>query len=298
MNKLIEFLQVFAVRNTAAKMTDTGTGRPKYTNPQKSLADRGFTVTQYPDGTTSYSHEMDTKEDDKKGSGVAWYGNSGGQAAAAPSTVQPQSFNYDDSTYRDTMAKLNEYKGNYASPFDADLQNLYGQILNRDKFHYDINSDALYQQYRDQYVQQGQNAMRDTMGQAAALTGGYGSSYGQNVGQQAYNSYLQNLNDIVPELYDRAYQQYSDDFNRDVTAYQTAFEADNNAYNRYANERDYWTDRSDTEYNKMLTNAANMAAMGDFSGYAALYGDEAANRMYNSWAWQNEDLARKLGFIK
>lgn len=297
MNKLIEFLQVFAIKTTNTKMTDTGTGQKAYTNPQASLAARGFTVTQYPDGTTSYSHQIDNKEDEKKGP-VSWYGNSGGQAAAAPSTVQPQTFNYDDSTYQETMAKLNEYKGNYASPYDADLQNLYGQILNRDKFHYDINSDALYQQYRDQYVQQGQNAMRDTMGRAAALTGGYGSSYGQNVGQQAYNSYLQNLNDIVPELYDRAYQQYSDDFNRDLTAYQTAYEADNNAYNRYANERDYWTDRSDTEYNKMLTNAANMAAMGDFSGYAALYGDESANRMYNSWAWQNEDLARKLGFIK
>lgn len=274
MNKLIEFLQVFV----RAEATDAGRA---YKDPPK-----------YTSGTPK-------EEPEEKKNPVTWYGNNGTQAAAAPAPkVQKQAFNYDDSTYKDTMAKLNEYKGNYASPYDADLQNLYGQILNRDKFHYDINSDALYQQYRDQYVQQGQNAMRDTMGQAAALTGGYGSSYGQNVGQQAYNSYLQNLNDIVPELYDRAYQQYSDDFNRDVTAYQTAYEADNNAYNRYNNERDYWTGRNDTEYNKMLTNAANMAAMGDFSGYAALYGEEAANRMYNSWVWQNEDLARKLGYLK
>ena len=42
------------------------------------------------------------------------------------------------------------------------------------------------------------------MGQAAALTGGYGSTYGEQVGQQAYNAYLQNLNDIVPQLQQQA----------------------------------------------------------------------------------------------
>ena len=47
-------------------------------------------------------------------------------------------------------------------------------------------------------MQQGKQAMQDTMGQAAALTGGYGSTYGQAVGQQQYDAYLQNLNDEVP----------------------------------------------------------------------------------------------------
>ena len=50
--------------------------------------------------------------------------------------------------------------------------------------------------------------MQDTMGQAAALTGGYGSTYGQNAGQQAYNAYLQNLGDVVPELYEIARSRY------------------------------------------------------------------------------------------
>ena len=186
----------------------------------------------------------------------------------------------------------------YNSKYGEQLEQILQKITNPEGFKYSFAGDALFNSARDIAVQNGKQAAMDVAGQAAALTGGYGSSYGQNVGQQAYNSYLQNLNDIVPELYDRAYQQYSDDFNRDVTAYQTAYEADNNAYNRYNNEREYWTGRNDTEYNKMLTNAANMAAMGDFSGYAALYGDEAANRMYNSWVWQNEDLARKLGYLK
>ena len=51
------------------------------------------------------------------------------------------------------------------------------QYLNREAFQYDLNADALYQQYQNRYQELGRNAMKDTMGQAAALTGGYGSSY-------------------------------------------------------------------------------------------------------------------------
>ena len=52
-------------------------------------------------------------------------------------------------------------------------------------------------------------AMQDTMGQAAAMTGGYGNSYAQSVGQQAYQASLDNLNDIIPELYQMAYDRYN-----------------------------------------------------------------------------------------
>ena len=89
------------------------------------------------------------------------------------------------------------------------LNDTINQINNREKFSYDLNGDALYQQYKDKYIQQGKMAMMDTMGQAQAMTGGYGNSYAQSVGQQAYQSSLQNLNDIVPELYQLALDQYN-----------------------------------------------------------------------------------------
>jgi hypothetical protein len=82
--------------------------------------------------------------------------------------------------------------------------------LNRGDFQYDFNADALYQNYKDRYTQLGKMAMQDTMGQAAALTGGYGSSYAQNVGQQAYNQYMTGLADVIPELYQMAYARYQD----------------------------------------------------------------------------------------
>lgn len=115
------------------------------------------------------------------------------------------------------------------------------RILNREEFSYDLDGDALYQQYKDQYLQQGKLAMQDTMGQAAALTGGYGNSYAQTVGQQAYNQYLGQLNAVVPELYSlvrsRCTQEGNDLWNlynayadREAQDYQQSQNSQNSAY--------------------------------------------------------------------
>lgn len=225
-----------------------------------------------------------------------------------------------DKSYQDALAALDsiEKPESYAGTYEAKLQNLYDAILGREKFHYDLNSDELYRQYRDQYVQQGKQAMIDTQGQAAALTGGYGSSYGQSVGQQTYDSHLQRLNDIVPELYDRAYSQYKDDLDRDVQAYGLTKDMANTEYSRYRdslsdyiNERNYLTDRadktfdrnykiwsddqsmrksiSDTEYAKLAAEAEAMAQYGNFDGYAAMFGQKTANEMKRMWETLNAE---------
>ena len=93
--------------------------------------------------------------------------------------------------------------------YNNKAQGYMGQIEEREPFSFDVNSDPLYEQLKDQYIQQGQMAMMDTMGQAAAMTGGYGNSYAQTVGQQAYNQYIGQLNDAVPELYGMAYDKYA-----------------------------------------------------------------------------------------
>ena len=98
--------------------------------------------------------------------------------------------------------------GQYTSQWQQQLDDVMGKILNREKFSYDLNGDALYNQYKDQYTRQGKLAMQDTMGQAAALTGGYGNSYAQQVGQQTYQGYLGQLNDRIPELYNLALSKY------------------------------------------------------------------------------------------
>lgn len=108
------------------------------------------------------------------------------------------------------------------APYIEQLNSLYDQIMNRKPFQYDLNGDLLYRQMADQYTQLGQQAMRDTMGQAAALTGGYGNSYAELAGNQAYQQYLTALNQQIPDLYDRAYNVYQDDMDWLIQQYQLA----------------------------------------------------------------------------
>ena len=74
--------------------------------------------------------------------------------------------------------------------YDSQYQALYQQMAQREPFSYDPDTDPVYQSLAAQYQTQGQQAMTDTMAQAAGLTGGYGSSYAQSAGQQAYQNSL------------------------------------------------------------------------------------------------------------
>ena len=107
---------------------------------------------------------------------------------------------------------------------DAELERLYAAITGRPAFSYDPASDPVYNSYAQSYRRRGRLAMRDTMGQAAALTGGYGSSYAQSVGQQQYDSYLQSLGEALPELYGIAWQRYNAEGDALKTAWELASE--------------------------------------------------------------------------
>ena len=93
-------------------------------------------------------------------------------------------------------AKPQGYNSKYAPQMESILQ----QITNPDKFKYEFNGDEMFKYYADLYTQKGKQASMDAMGQAAALTGGYGNSYAQQAGQQGYQQYLMNLYDRGMDL--------------------------------------------------------------------------------------------------
>lgn len=123
--------------------------------------------------------------------------------------------------------------GGYKSQWQSQLDDTMNRIMNREKFTYDLNGDALWKTYKDQYMTGGKMAMMDTMGQAAALTGGYGNSYAQGVGQQAYQGYLQGLNDKIPELYQLAMDQYDREGNAMLQQYGLLQDAESMDYSRF-----------------------------------------------------------------
>lgn len=137
----------------------------------------------------------------------------------------------------------------YQSKWQQGLSDTLDQILNREKFTYDLGSDALYRQYKDRYVQQGRLAMEDTVGRVSALTGGYGNSYAQQAGQQAYHGYLQGLTDKIPELYALALETYDREGKDLRDRYDLMNEAEDDAYSRYRDYYSNWEAEGDRLYN-------------------------------------------------
>lgn len=148
-------------------------------------------------------------------------------------------------TYSRLQNTLNNKPGAFSSSYTDKLNNLYDQLMNRGKFEYNFNADPMYQMYREQYTQQGKSAMQDTMGQAAALTGGYSSSYSQTAGQQTYQNYLTQLNDMIPELRNQAYQEWQAEGEDLKDKYNLTQNAYDNEYNQYRDTVSDWQqDRS------------------------------------------------------
>ena len=71
------------------------------------------------------------------------------------------------------------------------------------------------------------------MGQTAALTGGYGSSYSQAVGQEQYGAYLEKLGNVMPQLYSAAYSRYKSEGDALSEQYAMAVKRGESEYNRY-----------------------------------------------------------------
>ena len=155
-------------------------------------------------------------------------------------------------------AQLNAILGQkpeeYTSRYDDQISQLISNLTSgQQKFDYNFNDDELFKYYSDLYQNQGRQAAADVMGQAAALTGGYGNSYAQSAGNQAYQQYLTNLYDKGMEMRDRAYQQYQDDLTNRYNQLGVLQNAENTDYGRFRdtltdwmNERGYYTDRADT----------------------------------------------------
>ena len=130
--------------------------------------------------------------------------------------------------------------GEYTSKWQQQLDAAMDKILNREAFSYDLNGDALYRQHTDRAGKNGRLAMMDTMGQAAAMTGGYGSSYAQSAGQQAYQKQMDTLTDQAAQLYDRARQDYDRQGQTDRDRYDILRQRENSSYNQYKQGLSSW----------------------------------------------------------
>lgn len=166
------------------------------------------------------------------------------------------------------------------------LNDTLNKIANREKFSYDLNGDALYQQYKDQYTALGKLAMTDTSAMAQANTGGYANSYAVTAGNQAYQGYLNQLNQMVPELYKLALDKYEREGQDLYNQYGLYSDAYNREYGEHRDTVSDWNTRYDQLYNKYRDNRSF-----DFQEYQQNVSENQWNMSYQQ---QNDQFNRNL----
>lgn len=162
----------------------------------------------------------------------------------------------------------------YAGRYDQALSQALDTLMQQPSFRYRLDGDALYKRYRDSAVKNGRLAMEDTLGQGAALTGGYGNSYAQSAGQQAYARQLDALGDRIPELYTLAMEQYRLQSQGLKDKYNLLLGADSRDYGRYTDSLAAWQKEADR-----LLEAYRTQRKLDYQTYR----DDIAD-----WKWQTE----------
>lgn len=161
--------------------------------------------------------------------------------------------------YKDKLQDVEDNKpGPFQSKYTDMINNVLQGILNNKEFSYtgkDLMNDDLYKMYSDMYTQNARKSMQDAMGNAQAMTGGYGSTYSQAAGQQAYDNQMSQMNAVALELADRAYDRYLNQQQDRYNQMGVLTGLDNTDYGRYRDtvgdwkdDRNYYANRYDSEY--------------------------------------------------
>lgn len=194
--------------------------------------------------------------------------------------------------------KKNEYDANrnYGTQIDRtnkwsqQLEDAYNNIANREKFSYDMNNDAFYNQYAQRYQQNAKLAMENTVAQTSALTGGYANSYAATAGQAMYNQQMEGLNDKATELYQLALQQYNaegDRLNNIYSMTANAYGMEQDRINAEVAEAQWNAqfDEQQRQYNLNMIYNASRAVAGD-AQWAAGYAFDASRAAVSDAQWE------------
>jgi hypothetical protein len=135
---------------------------------------------------------------------------------------------------------------------------------------------SMYQGLQKNYAQQGQQAMKDTLGQVAARTGGMASSYATTAAQQSYNNYMQQLEDVARSMYNDEYARARDKVSLAQNEYDRLYGEKRDAIldKRYDDEQAYLRGRDKITDQRYLTDKEEeRVASNAYYGNALSYAD-------------------------
>ncbi len=164
---------------------------------------------------------------------------------------------YDD-VYDDAIKYIMESaysdieKPQFKSSYDDEISKLYRKLAGIKKFSYDPYEDELYEFYKQQYIREGNRAMEDILGEISASTGGVASSYAISAASQAQEEYNKKLTDIIPKLYNDAYERYLDDISRQERALGILSDLSGTDYERYLDSLNQYNKDRAFEYDVLV----------------------------------------------
>lgn len=100
----------------------------------------------------------------------------------------------------------------YNNRYAEQQQALLDAILNREDFSWSKENDPQWSSYKKSYLREGDRATQNALAQASAATGGRPSTAAVTAASQAGDYYAAQLNDIIPTLYQQAYDRYLNEY--------------------------------------------------------------------------------------
>lgn len=173
-------------------------------------------------------------------------------------------------SFKNAWAMIEKQQAEMASGKTAwtDQFNSYlNDYLNREKFEYDVDNDQLFQQALASAMNSGKTAMQDTIGQASSLTGGYGSTYATTAGNQAYNAFIEDAYNNLPEYYQMALEAYQAEGQEMANKVSMLAQADANEWQKMGDMLSMNVDIANSMFNQETTiyknNIDRLTALGN-----------------------------------
>ncbi len=164
----------------------------------------------------------------------------------------------------------------YENQYAKQQQALLDAIINRPDFSWSKETDPQWSSYKKSYLREGDRATADALGQAAAASGGRPSTAALTAATQAGDYYATQLNDIIPTLYQQAYDRYLNEYNmslQDLNAVNTQEQLD---YAKYLDQLGQFNTDRNFAFNSYLSDFDILQ-----SQLGALQGQD--NIDYNRW---------------
>lgn len=121
----------------------------------------------------------------------------------------------------------------YENAFAQQQKDLLDRILNREDFSWSKETDPQWSSYKKSYLREGDRATANALALASAASGGRPSSYAVNAATQAGDYYATKLNDVIPTLYQQAYERYLDEYNMKLKDLNTVNQQEQLDYAKY-----------------------------------------------------------------